>query len=360
MMVNARPPLLLLAAALALGSTPCPGAEPPQPPSDPYQFRNVAIGGGGFVTGIIFSRAEKGLVYLRTDVGGAYRREAGSNEWVPLLDWAGQTDWNLYGVESLACDPQDARRVYIAAGTYTNPGTPNGEILRSTDRGDTWERTPLPFKLGGNESGRNNGERLAVDPNDGRVLFLGTRSSGLWRSGDSGATWARVAAFPDYDEALPVPTNPRWRAPQRVGINIVFFDGRSGARGAPTPVVYAAVSTPNASLFRSTDGGTTWAPIAGQPLGLRPTRAAFSATGVLYVSYGREAGPNTMTDGAVWKLDPSSGAWEEITPEKPGQGRAFGYGSVAVDPRRPETVLAGTWSHGNPFDEIFRSTDGGR
>ena len=359
-MVNARPPLLLLAAALALGSTPCPGAEPPPPPSDPYQFRNVAIGGGGFVTGIIFSRAEKGLVYLRTDVGGAYRREAGSNEWVPLLDWAGQTDWNLYGVESLACDPQDARRVYIAAGTYTNPGTPNGEILRSTNQGDTWERTPLSFKLGGNESGRNNGERLAVDPNDGRVLFLGTRTSGLWRSGDSGATWARIAAFPDYDEALPVPTNPRWRAPQRVGINIVFFDERSGARGAPTPVVYAAVSTPNASLFRSTDGGTTWAPIAGQPLGLRPTRAAFSATGVLYVSYGREAGPNTMTDGAVWRLDPSSGAWGEITPEKPGQGRAFGYGSVAVDPRRPETVLAGTWSHGNPFDEIFRSTDGGR
>ncbi|MFZ1054342.1 MAG: hypothetical protein WAN79_01615, partial [Opitutaceae bacterium] len=91
MMLNARPALLLLAAALALGGPPSPGAEPPPPPSDPYQFRNVVIGGGGFVTGIIFSRAEKGLVYLRTDVGGAYRREASSKEWVPLLDCAGQT-----------------------------------------------------------------------------------------------------------------------------------------------------------------------------------------------------------------------------------------------------------------------------
>jgi len=360
-MKNPRPFFFLLAAAaLAFGVSLRADAGLAPPPSDPYQFHNVVIGGGGFVTGIVFSPAEKGLVYLRTDVGGAYRKDARSKAWVPLLDWANQTDWNLYGVESLATDPLDAHRVYIAAGTYTNPTTPNGEILRSVDRGDTWERTPLPFKLGGNESGRNNGERLAVDPNDGRMLFFGTRASGLWRSGDYGTTWDRVVAFPDYDEALPAPTNPRWRAPQKVGINIVFFDPRSGRRGAPTPVLYAAVSTPNASLFRSTDSGATWNPLLGQPLGLRPTRAALSTTGVLFVSYGNAAGPNGMTDGAVWKCDTFSGAWTEITPEKPGPGHAFGYGSVAVDPRHPDTVLAGTWSHGNPFDEIFRSTDGGR
>jgi hypothetical protein len=78
------------------------------------------------------------------------------------------------------------------------------------------------------------------------------------------------------------------------------------------------------------------------------------------VSYGKEAGPNTMTDGAVWRLDTRSGAWADITPEKPGQGSAFGYGSVAVDAAHPDTVLTGTWSHYNPFDEVYRSTDGGR
>ena len=47
-----------------------------------------------------------------------------------------------------------------------------------------------------------------------------------------------------------------------------------------------------------------------------------------------------MTDGAVWRFDSASGEWADITPEKPGQGSAFGYGSVAVDPAHPDSVLA--------------------
>ena len=346
-----------------LGLSAVQAAEPASaavPVADAYVFHSVAIGGGGLVTGIIFNPSEKGLVYVRTDVGGAYRRDARSRQWVPLLDWVNQTEWNLCGVESLASDPVDPRRVYIAAGTYTNPGVSNGEILRSSDYGATWERTPMPFKFGSNENGRNNGERLAVDPNDNRVLFLGTRSSGLWRSSDYGQTWSKVGSFPVYDEAMPMQRTSGGYVPQAVGINIVFFDGRGGSRGSATGTVYAAVSTPNASIFRSMDGGATWAPLPGQPLGLRPTRAAFSATGVLYVSYGLEAGPNSMTDGAVWRFDSASGEWADITPEKPGQGSAFGYGSVAVDPAHPDSVLAGTWSHYSPFDQIFRSLDGGR
>jgi photosystem II stability/assembly factor-like uncharacterized protein len=357
-----RPSLLPLAAALSLACGPFGRAAAAAPAAQRYDFRSVAIGGGGFVTGIIFNPSEKGLIYLRTDVGGAYRLDNASGRWMPLLDWANQTDWNLYGIESLASDPLDPRRVYLAAGTYTNPRVSNGEILRSGDYGRTWARTPMPLRFGGNENGRNNGERLAVDPNFDRVLFLGTRTDGLWRSADYGATWARVDSFPDYDEALPRPLGAGARpyVPQYVGINIVRFDARSGTRGSPTPVLYAAVSTPNPSLFRSSDAGRTWAPVAGQPLGLRPTRAALSSTGVLYMSYGREAGPNSISDGAVWRLDTASGQWADITPEKPSPEDPFGYGSVAVDPQNPETVLAGTWNRRTPLDEIFRSTDGGR
>ena len=351
---------LLLAATASRGGP--DGAGAPPVPSERYLFRSVAIGGGGFVTGIVFNPAEKGLAYVRTDVGGAYRWDGASGRWVALLDWAGQADWNLYGVESLASDPIEPARVYIAAGTYNNPGVSFGEILRSADHGRNWKRTPLPFRFGANEAGRNNGERLAVDPNDDRVLFLGTRTDGLWRSADFGATWARVASFPGFDEALAAPAGPEGRAyaPQSNGIAIVRFDGRSGRRGAPTPVVYAAASTPHPSIFRSADAGATWAAVPGQPLGLRPTRAALSPAGVLYVSYGDLPGPNAMGDGAVWRLDTASGAWADITPERPGPGGRFGYGSVAVDPGHPETVLAGTWGHYSPVDQIFRSTDGGR
>ncbi|HEY4988823.1 MAG TPA: xyloglucanase [Opitutaceae bacterium] len=355
-------PALLLLALLPLAPASRAADDPRPPGSERYVFQNVALGGGGFVTGIVFNPTEKGLVYLRTDVGGAYRRDARSPRWVPLLDWAGQSDWNLYGVESLASDPVDPRRVYVAAGTYTNPAVSEGEILRSADYGATWARTPLPFRFGGNENGRNNGERLAVDPNADRVLFLGTRGAGLWRSGDFGVTWARIKSFPDYDEALPVPAHPgaRQYIPQPVGINGVHFDARGGTAGRPTAVLYATVSTPNASVFRSRDGGRTWSAVPGQPLGFRPTRAALSSAGVLFVSYGLQAGPNSISDGAVWRCDTDSDSWTEVTPEKPSADAHFGYGSVAVDPQHPDTVLAGTWNHYTPMEQIFRSTDGGK
>lgn len=174
--------------------------------SQPYGWRNVQIVGGGFVDGIIFHPKEKGLRYARTDIGGAYRWNDQSKRWEPLLDWISYPDMNLMGVESIAVDPSDPDRVYLACGTYTNPGTPNGAILRSRDRGRSFQRTNVPFKFGGNETGRGNGERLAVDPNDRNIIYLGTRHDGLWKSADAGATWNRVASFPDVTEP---PTPPK-------------------------------------------------------------------------------------------------------------------------------------------------------
>jgi len=314
-------------------------------PAPQYQWRNVAIGGGGFVTGLVMHPQVKGLFYARTDVGGAYRWEATARRWVPLTDSFGEMDFT--GIESLALDPNDANRVYLAAGIYEST---RAAIFRSDDRGRTWQRTDVPFKMGGNEEGRFNGERLAVNPRDGNILFFGSRHDGLWKSLDRGASWNKVAAFPRIESSEPAANG--WRnAEPTTGIVCVLFDGTT---------VYAAASTTGTNLFRSTDGGDTWQPVPGQPSGLRPNHVIRATDGNLFLSYGKEPGPGAITDGAVWKFNPQTGAWTDITPVKsPDGGQPFGYGAVTVDTQNPQVILATTFCHWKPHDEIFRSTNGG-
>lgn len=340
---------------------------------EPYHWKSVQIVGGGFVDGVVFHPMAAGVRYARTDIGGAYRWDPAARRWQPLMDWVPYADLNLMGVESIAVDPQDANRVYLACGTYTNVQTPNGAILRSDDRGRTFARTNLPFRFGGNEDGRGNGERLAVDPQDGRVLLLGTRHDGLWRSADRGATWTRVESFPDVTEAAPpMPTRAPGETPEQFwrrmpargdGIVFVKFAPDGGTHGQPTQTIYGGVSLmgrPN--LFVSHDAGSTWTAIPGEPKRYRPTRAALSEDGFLYVAYGAAPGPSRMTDGAVWKLNGKSGVWQDVTPERPVPGRLeFGYAAVSVDAQHPKTVIVSTFGrpHSEGGEDIFRSLDGG-
>src|SRR6186713_531214 len=71
---------------------PAPDTELPATSSDgtPYVFRNAVIGGGGFVSGVVFSPAKAGVVYARTDVGGAYRFDPIRKLWIPLTDMFGR------------------------------------------------------------------------------------------------------------------------------------------------------------------------------------------------------------------------------------------------------------------------------
>lgn len=86
-----RAPLL----GLLLLATPVIGGH--AAPTTDYTWKNVTVGAGGFAPNIIFSRVEKDLAYLRTDMGGAYR-------W----DQPGQR------FRTLAGDLQHDGRVYVA------------------------------------------------------------------------------------------------------------------------------------------------------------------------------------------------------------------------------------------------------
>ncbi|MFT3754639.1 MAG: cellulase [Pseudoxanthomonas sp.] len=320
-----------------------------------YRWKNVAIGGGGFITGLVFHPHEKGLLYARTDMGGGYRWVPAENRWQPILDWMGEDDKGRFGIESFAVDPSNPDKLYLAVGTYLHANGSNGAILRSSDRGATFQRASLPFKLGGNEQGRGNGERLAVDPNDGRVLLFGTRADGLWRSDDAGVNWREVKTFPTIAKS-PAASVKVWNGTQPIGIAFVTFD-------AQTHTAYAGVSTRETSLYRSNDGGANWQAVPGQPLGLRPNHMVRDARGRWLLSYGDEPGPNTMNNGAMWRFDPANGVWEDVTPVPQSsdlRGVGFGWGAVATDARDADIIVASTFNRYAPRDDVFRSVDGGK
>jgi hypothetical protein len=342
--------VVLAGTAAAAAITALPALQGTAQAATPaYRWRNVVIGGTGFVTGVLFHPAVRGLAYARTDIGGAYRWDDRSARWTPLTDHIGWDDWNLTGVEAIAVDPAHPDRLYLAVGTYAQSWAGNGAVLRSEDLGATWAQTDLAVKLGANEDGRGCGERLLVDPRDSDTLWLGTRHDGLLKSTDRGASWAPASGFP------PAPD------PSGQGVTFLVAAGRA---------VYAGWGDgTSAHLFRTADGGT-WEAVPGQPAGTAakvPIRAAYDRhTRELYVTYADAPGPNGQSDGSVHKLSIPSGEWTEVTPVKPGgttsDGSAdtFGYGGVAVDARRPGTVVVSTNNRWAAVDTLYRSTNGGR
>ena len=350
---------LALAAALA---APASAATAPVT-SGSATWRNVNITAGGFVDGIVYSDAQPGLAYARTDIGGAYRRDTAAGPWVPLLDSTGFNDWNELGVESIAADPLSAGKVWVATGEYTQPwaSPPNGEILRSANKGRTWQASDLPIQLGANQDGRDMGERLAVDPEDDSILYLASPANGLWKSADGGASWAQAASFPVAS------------TPDDIGLSFVTFGTAGGRRGQPTKTIFVGDAT-DKTVYESTDAGATWQQVPGGPAGLEPQHGELAADGTFYVDYANAPGPNGMTNGSVWKYAvapgapaggtggrPPGSAWTNITPQVPGAGGngSFGYSGLAVDPAHPRTVMVATNDRWFPVDTIYRSTDGG-
>ena len=317
-------------------------------------FGSMAIGGGGFVSGIIPSTTEKGLMYARTDVGGAYRRDSLSDKWIPLLDWASTAQTGYMGVEAIALDPNNSDNVYMLVGTsYFNSGTT--AILRSTDRGNTFAITNVTaqFTAHGNGLGRQNGEKLVVDPNLGTILYCGTRTKGLFKSLNSGVTWARLAG-------LNVTTTINGN-----GISFVLMDPSSGTSGSATNTLFVGVTRSGSSMYRSNDGGTTFDTIPNAPALYAPQRAVLAGR-YLVVTYGNGVGPygdatnGWMDTGQIWKYNLDAGTWANITPSTCTRA----YCGISVDPANANRMIASTvnayWAQGNAWgDQFFITTNGG-
>ena len=198
--------------------------------------------------------------------------------------------------------------------------------------------------MGGNDTGRGMGERLAVDPNNSAILYYGSRGSGLYKSVDSGATWAKVTTFPVTGDVAATGTS--W------GLPVVLFDKRGGsASGSMTIYVAAATTGAGSNLYQTTNGGTSWTEIAGGPTGLMAHHAAIGSDGTVWLAYGNNYGPfNTASSvkltGQVWKYSAAE-TWTNVTPASNWGGMG---GGVSVDAQDPTHVIVSTLDWYAPID----------
>lgn len=387
--------------------------------------QSVQIVGGGYVDGIYFHPKQKGLWYAKTDVGGAYRwvgegtpatssatptcpgyttsagkptAARGNNGeflqcgyWQPLLDFVGRANAGDQGVESLALDPSDPQRLYLATGlNYNNDPAQQNHFYLSDDQGATFTVVNAPFPINGNDNGRDAGERMAVDPNLGTTIYYGSRTAGLWKSLDRGMTWNQVTTFPVTGKTA------------GAGVVFVTFLAGSGTSGTATPVIYVGVSDYNyydasgnnsgspvySAIYRSVDSGATWQAVPGQPTtvanpagsnpanyNLTPIHAAFGADGVnnslgsFYVTYFSDQGPGDSYPGAgaVYQYTPTvgtpggPGTWTNITPSAVRNGGDDGgYSGLALDAERPGVIMVSTMDDYNNTDAIYRSLNYGQ
>lgn len=354
-------------------------------PATTYSWTNVAIEGGGYVDGLYFHPGVNGLQFAKTDVGGVYKWSPGATQWTPLMDWVNRTDSTFHtkdymSVNSLAFNPYDGNgsHLYLAAGVSTDG---NGFFLNSQDGGSTFTVSPLPFAVGGNDSGRGAGERLAVDPNLTNTIYFGTKSAGLWSSGSQGlatsssTTWVQNTNFPAlcYTTTSSCTTNGQ-------GLPFVVPVRASGPYASQTPVIFvgAAEETTGGSftynLYETTNGGSTWSGVNGGSAcpttvggkNMLATRGRLGPGNELYVTYNNALVPGGgATAGMICAYQfTNAGAITSVTNITPTLPSGFtgGFGDVEPDPELPGTLVASTANGNNgsyATDLIFRTTNDG-
>ena len=133
---------------------------------------------------VVIRRSEDGS-YGNSQDGMIYRSTDGAEHWqrVPLP--AG-----VNGPMTIAIDPQDAKRIYVASWPRYNALAMNpprqGGLWLSSDGGGTWRNT---------HSEDQYLYDVTVSPHDPSVLFASGFQSSIWRSGDRGETWRRIRGF---------------------------------------------------------------------------------------------------------------------------------------------------------------------
>jgi len=188
-------------------------------------------------------------------------------------------------------------------------------------------------------------------PGDPNTFYFGAVDGGVWKTADSGVTWAPIfdkQPVASIGAIAVAPSDPR----------IIYVGtGESDIRSDLAS---------GDGVYRSTDGGETW-----QNIGLRDTRQISriiidpgNANMVYVGALGHAYVPND--ERGVFKSEDAGAHWKKVL----DQGRDVGISDLSIASEHPSILFAATWSsHRPPWSTyapidgagsaIFRSQDGG-
>lgn len=290
-------------------------------------FRHVGPVGNR-VSAVVGEAGNPNVYYLGAASGGVFKSGDGGHSWTPIFD-----DQPAQSIGAIAIAPSDPNVVWVGTGeAFIRSNVSIGDgVYRSTDRGQTWSH------IGLEESGRVG--RIVVHPDDPDVAFVAAaghmygpqeRHRGLYRTTDGGETWELVLDAGPNSGAIDVvmdPTNPRILFAATWEMRIWTWGRESG--GAES------------GLWTSRDGGDTWTRLDGNGLprgtmgriglGMSPDDPD-KIYALIETSSNREYEPVDEHEGTLWRSDDGGRSWAMINADHALAQRPLYYSRLAVAP----------------------------
>ena len=305
------------------------------------RWRSVGPARGGRSLAAGGSEARPLEYWFGATGGGAWKTTDGGSNWSPMTD--GKI--NSSSIGSLAVCQSNPDVVYIGGGeTQLRGNIIQGDgVYKTTDAGVKWDHlTDLRDSQAI--------ARLRVHPTNCDIVYAAVLGQiynphpqrGIFKSTDGGKTWRRTLFRDDKTGGVDLSIDPK-------NPNVIFASLWEANR---TPWSMSS-GGPGSGLFKSTDGGDTWAEITknqGLPTGLWG-KVGVSVSGAdgnrVYTIIENEAA------GGLYVSDDAGTSWKLINDNRNMRQRAFYYTRVYADPVDKDTVYVLNV-------QFFKSTDGGK
>ncbi|HHG83793.1 MAG TPA: hypothetical protein ENJ82_03505, partial [Bacteroidetes bacterium] len=140
-------------------------------------------GGVGRINVVAFHPTNANIIYVGAPAGGLWRTTNAGGTWTPLTD--GIAFW---GVSGIVVHPTNPNIIYILTGDGDGSSSRSAGVWKSTNGGATWSPTGFSFS---SANSSQVGYKLLIDPSNSNVLYV-VMSNGLRKTTNGGSSWTTV------------------------------------------------------------------------------------------------------------------------------------------------------------------------